>query len=487
LERLSGLVGTNLRTHWQKWSGISINSTNPAKNAALDYLISTQDTSGSWQSDPLQTALVLKAFSSTALTDADGDGIPNAVETILGTNPSLADGRTLIKGNGLSVPGVSTSPLLGTAKAGQAFNYQLNVTGGTGQHTWKIVAGSLPTGLTLNSSNGQITGIPIKVGQFNFIYKVTDATGASLAVAAQIDTGAPDPNTSVAPNVTTGAATLISGHTATLNGTVNPYGLSTTYYFQWGRTTAYDNTTSNLSAGSNWVDNPVTANLTGLILNATYHYRLVATNSKGTTYGSDLSFLAHKTDIDFNNDNTTDITAWRPGDGNWYVIDSSTGTTYSKQWGMTGDIPVPGDYDGDSKTDFAVWRPSEGKWYVSNSMDNTTVVQQWGSATLHDVPVPGDYDGDGKTDFAVWRPGDGNWYIKKSSSGTTTVQQWGQGTLGDIPVPGDYDGDGKTDFAVWRSGDGKWYILNSSDGTVRVQQWGGIGLNDIPISSDTII
>jgi hypothetical protein len=92
------------------------------------------------------------------------------------------------------------------------------------------------------------------------------------------------------PTTTTGSATNVTQHLATLNGTVNPNGLFTTYYFQWGTTTSYGNTTAGQSAGSNWSDVTVSANLTGLTSNATYHFRLVATNHVGTTYGSDMTF-----------------------------------------------------------------------------------------------------------------------------------------------------------------------------------------------------
>lgn len=90
------------------------------------------------------------------------------------------------------------------------------------------------------------------------------------------------------PLVTTLAATAITSSTATLNGSVNPNGLSTTYYFQYGTTISYGTNTTTVSAGSGSSTIAVLASITSLIPGTTYHFRLVATNSDGTANGSDL-------------------------------------------------------------------------------------------------------------------------------------------------------------------------------------------------------
>ena len=94
----------------------------------------------------------------------------------------------------------------------------------------------------------------------------------------------------VPPTVTTGAASNVTHTAAALNGTVNANGSATTYYFQYGTSTAYGKLTSSKSAGSGTSTQSASASITGLTPGTTYHYRIVAANSSGTSYGADQTF-----------------------------------------------------------------------------------------------------------------------------------------------------------------------------------------------------
>ncbi|MCX6133202.1 MAG: YCF48-related protein [Ignavibacteriales bacterium] len=92
------------------------------------------------------------------------------------------------------------------------------------------------------------------------------------------------------PTATTGSASSLTTTDAQLSGTVNPNGANTTYYFEYGTTTNYGSQTSNANAGTGTATSNVTATLTGLSSNTLYHYRLVATNTSGTSRGGDMFF-----------------------------------------------------------------------------------------------------------------------------------------------------------------------------------------------------
>ena len=80
----------------------------------------------------------------------------------------------------------------------QPYNHPVDATGGTGALTWSIVAGALPAGLTLNSTNGEISGTPTVAGTSLFTVRVQDAAGLSDFQALSITINPPAP-----PRITT--------------------------------------------------------------------------------------------------------------------------------------------------------------------------------------------------------------------------------------------------------------------------------------------
>jgi hypothetical protein len=113
--------------------------------------------------------------------------------------------------------------------------------------------------------------------------------GCGLLVLAVTSASHPAPASAAAapPSATTGSASNVGESSATVNGTVNPNGQSTTYFFKYGTTNTYGLQTTPAGAGSGTGNVAVHFALDGLSPNTTYHYQLVATSSAGTTNGPD--------------------------------------------------------------------------------------------------------------------------------------------------------------------------------------------------------
>ena len=111
----------------------------------------------------------------------------------------------------------------------------------------------------------------------------------TVSVVTPSPTPTPTPPLTGPPIVTTNPATFIASFSATLDASLNPHGLATTFHFQYGRTTAYGLTTAPQTQTGNTSRN-VTANIGSLTANTTYHFRIVASNADGTRMGADRVF-----------------------------------------------------------------------------------------------------------------------------------------------------------------------------------------------------
>jgi hypothetical protein len=138
-----------------------------------------------------------------------------------------------------------------------------------------------------------------------------------------------------APTATTTAATNIGSSGGTMNGSVNPNGLSTTIWFQWGLTNALGQNSGTATTTGNTAASWSTT-LSGAAQNTTYFYRIVAQSSAGTTYGSILSFTT-TSNAQAPTATTTAATKISSSGGtmNGSVNPNGLSTTIWFQWGLT--------------------------------------------------------------------------------------------------------------------------------------------------------
>ena len=197
-----------------------------------------------------------------SFTGPAGSTVGGTVATITDPNTSAtasAYSATINWGDGTTSPGTISGSNGSFAVAGN--------------HAYSA-GGSYPVGVTINS--------------------LSNSQGSSTVNDTAAITAAPTPVVTGTPTVTpTGAG---------FSGSVNPDGLATTASFQYGLdpkytgggSITYTNSTSGQTLGSDFSSHAVAASVSGLVPNALYHVRLVATNSAGTTFGPDVPFTTAK-------------------------------------------------------------------------------------------------------------------------------------------------------------------------------------------------
>ena len=225
------------------------------------------------------------------------------------------------------------------------------------------------------------------------------------------------------PSATTDPATFVTSDSATLNATVNPRNSDTTVYFQYGLTTSYGLSTATNNVGSGTDNVQASLPITELIFNTNYYYRVVASNSRGTTFGSARTF---RTQIF--------------GDINAGISGMSRGNL---AWG---------DYDNDADLDLLVTGFGAAPLWRNDGDGNFAAVSSALTAMSDSSCAWGDFDNDGDLDVV----------LAGSASGTRTSRIWrndGNGVFVDINARlagvnvgatawGDYDNDGAPDLVI---------------------------------------
>src|SRR5665213_2528080 len=186
---------------------------------------------------------------------------------------------------------------------------------------------------------------------------VTDGEAGAVDIFGP-DVVKPEPVTS------TGAAKEETTTTATVTGKVNPEGLPTEYWFQYGPTEAYGSETRHEPAGEGTTEVEAKAGLEALEPHKAYHYRLVAENAFGSAAGSDQTFTTQQLPPDpsastGSASQVTQSTATLSGSVTPGSFGPNSDTTWSFQYGIdtsysAGSVPVRPDDAGMGTSPVAV-------------------------------------------------------------------------------------------------------------------------------------
>ena len=143
-----------------------------------------------------------------------------------------------------------------------------------------------------STQTGALTGTPNNAHHGTYediVITVKDSTNRTASLPAFDLTVNLTPQT---PSATTGEETFKESTRATLNGTVNPNGGDTEWYFEYWQDPADVKTTASAVEPASLGDVSVSANAYGLDPETSYSYRLVAENDAAQVQGEEMSFTS---------------------------------------------------------------------------------------------------------------------------------------------------------------------------------------------------
>ncbi len=233
------------------------------------------------------------------------------------------------------------------------------------------------------------------------------------------------------PLVVTDPADSITYNTATLHGQVDPLGSSTSATFQYGLTSAYGAAVAASDPGSGTSYVPVSASLTGLSPATTYHYRVLATNSNGTTYGEDQTFTTNS----LPNLSINDVTLAEGDSGTSTYTFTVSLTSAAPAGGVTFDIATANntattaDVDYVAKTLTGQTIPSGSSIYTFNVTVNGDQIQEGNETFFVNITnVTGATVADGQGQGTITNE-DAAGFTINPTSGLTTSEAGGTATF----------------------------------------------------------
>lgn len=196
----------------------------------------------------------------------------------------------------LQPPTAATSPATGVGAGTATLKANVNPNGGettyqfeygtTTSYGTKVPVSAKAIGAgSANVEVGELIGGLSAGTTYHFRISATNAAGTTKGEDRTFTTAA-------APTATIEQASNVSAFEATLRAAINPRGDATTYQFEYGKTTAYGTKApaTAKAIGSGFSAVSVTEAVGGLAQGTTYHYRVVAQNSVGTTQSADQVF-----------------------------------------------------------------------------------------------------------------------------------------------------------------------------------------------------
>ena len=251
-----------------------------------------------------QNVVEMDPAGSLVDTHGVGSGASNASGLALGVEDKqvfLADGfnaRVFVMGD-LSAPTVTIEPAGSVTSTGADLSGSVTPNGNpnvgwhfeisTDDANWSPVAADQDAGNGISPVPvaQALTGLVPNTTYFVRLAATRPFNAPVLSSETQFTTVA------ITPTVTTQPADDVTPSHAVLPGLVNPNNSPSTYYFEYGPTTAYGTSvpaTQDADAGAANVVSAVVRRIDGLTPDTVYHFRLVAQNQAGTTNGADQTF-----------------------------------------------------------------------------------------------------------------------------------------------------------------------------------------------------